>query len=75
MSRAEDPFSRMRQEYLRAGRVLLMAVTEACPGVHRVVSHGDGRPPWCTACRRTNDGRLATTIRGTRIPKDPSPSP
>jgi hypothetical protein len=69
MSRAEDPFSRLRNDYVRAGRMLFAAVADACPGRHQMVQHSDGRPPWCTACRRTVDGRPVTAIRGQRLPK------
>jgi hypothetical protein len=34
-----------------------------CPGEHRYVQHGDGKPQWCEACGLTNSACPAASTK------------
>lgn len=55
-------FDRMRDELEGAEANLFLAVTDACPGDHKVKQRRDGREAWCSLCGRTDRGELIKEI-------------
>ena len=47
----------------RANDELYDAILVACPRPHAPRQHRDGKPPWCHACGRGNDGLMWQTER------------
>ncbi len=54
---AADAIDDAARKAMRAHDRLHKLMRRHCPGPHEFVQHRDMRPPWCSACLRTNDGR------------------
>lgn len=56
MSTPDELIAELRGRLIDARLDLADAIRAACPGRHTYVQHRDGLPPWCKACRYTEDG-------------------
>jgi hypothetical protein len=57
MTETDDTIDAAAARAMRAHDRLHKLMAAHCPGPHEFVQHRDGRPPWCRACHRINDGR------------------
>lgn len=58
MTQPNDAIDAAAHKAMRAHDRLHALMAANCPGPHEFVQHRDMRPPWCSACMRTNDGRV-----------------
>ena len=65
-SPVEEPSLEDRIRVVRERLSRLQArIREQCPGPHEYVQQGDGKLPWCDACRFTDTGLHLSDLRWT----------